>query len=331
MIFKDPWIILLIPFVLGSVMLIRRRQRPASFRFSSTRILSPFKTTWKIRFQKTPEVLRLMTLVLFLLALAGPRSILDETVHQTEGIDIVLALDASGSMAAEDFKMEGQRYNRLEIVKRVVEEFIQARRHDCIGLVAFGRLAYTVSPLTTDHAWLVTNLKRIELGLIQDGTAVGSGIASSVARLKSTRAKSKIIILLTDGMNNAGRVDPSTAARAAKAFGIKIYTIGAGTKGYVPFPVRDFLGRTIYQNVLIDLDEETLKQIAAMTGGRYFRASDTESLRQIYQEIDSLEKTKIEEYGYREYRELFGYVLLGALILLAGEIILTNTLFLKIP
>jgi len=285
----------------------------------------------EIRFQNITYYLRLLAVALFILGLAGPRTVLEETVHETEGIDIVLTIDSSGSMAAEDFIVRGQRINRLDIVKQVVEEFIKERKNDRLGLVTFARLAYTVSPLTTDHSWLLTNLERVKLGLIQDGTAIGSAIASSVARLKNSDAKSKVIILLTDGVNNAGKMDPVDAARIAEAFHIKIYTIGAGTKGRVPFPSRDLFGRKDYQNVLIELDEKMLSEVAEITGGKYFRATDTESLRSIYNEIDALEKIKIEEQGYREYKELFQYFLLSALVMLCLEVILNHTLFLRIP
>jgi len=331
MIFKDPWIILLIPAVLALVMFVRKKQRQTFFRFSSTDITAGLKATWKMRFQNVPYFLRLLIIILFFVALAGPRSVLEETVHKTEGIDIVLAIDTSGSMAAEDFVLNGKRYNRLDIVKKVVGEFVEARKNDRLGLVAFARLAYTVSPLTTDHAWLKTNLERVRLGLIYDGTAIGSAIVSSVARLKDSMAKSKVVILLTDGVNNSGNMDPIEAAKVAEAFDVKIYTIGAGTGGYVPFPARDLWGRQVYQKRIIEIDEKTLKEIADVTGGQYFRATDTDSLRNIYKEIDKLEKTEIEEYGYREYKELFPYVLMAALFLLAVEIVLNNTLFLRIP
>lgn len=331
MIFKDPWILLLVPPVLGLVILLKKRQKPTTLRFSSTHIVAPLKATWKIRMRPALYLLRLAALVLFFVALAGPRSVLEETLHETEGIDIVLAVDASGSMAAEDFVMDGQRYNRLAIVKKVVQEFVKERTNDRLGLVAFARFAYTVSPLTTDHSWLLTNLERVDLGLIEDGTAVGSAIASSVARLRNSDAKSRVVILLTDGVNNAGKTDPLEAARVAGAFGIKIYTIGAGTKGYVPFPARDLWGRKVYQKVLIELDENMLRQIAATTGGKYFRATDTESLRDIYKEIDALEKTKIEEHGYKEYKELFGWFLAAALAALCSEVVLAGTVFLSIP
>lgn len=331
MVFKDPWILLLVPFVMALIIVLKKRQRAMSFRFSSTVLASSLKATWKIRFRQIPYVLRFCAIILFIIALAGPRSVLEETLRRTEGIDIVLAIDSSGSMAAEDFVVKNKRINRLDIVKNVVEEFVRERKHDRLGLVTFARLAYTVSPLTTDHSWLLTNLERVELGLIQDGTAVGSAIVSSVSRLKNSDAKSKVIILLTDGVNNAGKMSPIEAARVAEAFDIKIYTIGAGTKGRVPFPMRDLWGRKVYRNEVIKLDEKMLQEVADITNGQYFRATDTESLRNIYKEIDALEKIEIEEFGYREYKELFSFFLMTALLFLMLEVILANTLFLKVP
>lgn len=331
MLFKDLWIAFLIPVVLGVVHLLRGRRKEARIRFPSKHLVSFIQESWKVRLRHIPYVLRLTVIALFLAALAGPRSVLEETVYQTDGIDIVLAIDSSGSMAAEDFTVGDRRYNRLDIVKRVVEDFIAQRKNDKIGIVTFAALAYTVCPPTTDYAWLTTNLRRIELGLIKDGTAIGSAIASSVGRLKNSKAKSRIIILLTDGINNAGEIDPVSAARAAQALGIKIYTIGAGTKGSVPFPAMDFFGRKVYQSVVIDLDEDVLKKIAETTGGKYFRAADTQSLQRIYNEIDSLEKTQIDETGYFEYEELFDYALFAALVFLVFEIVLSNTIFLRIP
>jgi len=234
-------------------------------------------------------------------------------------------------MAAEDFTIGGRRYNRLDVVKNVVREFIANRGGDKIGLITFAGLAYTVCPLTTDYAWVTTNLERIRLGMIKDGTAIGSAINSSLTRLKNSEAKSKVMILLTDGVNNAGEIDPLTAARAARALGIKIYTIGAGTKGFAPFPAQDVFGRKVYQQVRIDIDEKLLQGIAQITGGTYFRATDTESLRAVYSAIDALEKTRIEQAGYREYKEWFVEVLLLALGVLMIEIVLGNTLLLRIP
>jgi len=331
MVLKDPWIILLIPLVLGLVIAAKKRQAGAVLRFSSTDIAGSVQATWKVRLRKLPYILRLLSIILFLIALSGPRSVLEETVHESEGIDIVLTIDSSGSMAAEDFVMNNQRLNRLAIVKKVVEEFVSERKNDRIGLVTFAKIAYTVSPLTTDYSWLLANLERVELGLIEDGTAVGSAIASSVARLRDSGAKSKVIVLLTDGVNNSGKMDPLEAARVAKAFGVKIYTIGAGSNGEVPFPARDLWGRVIYQRAVIKLDEDMLREVAKITDGKYYRATDTESLRKVYAEIDALEKVKIEEHGYREYKELFGNFLIAAVMLLTLESTLANTVFLKIP
>lgn len=329
--FKNPWFLLAIPVVLIALGFLRHRVKEASIRFSSSGLVSSLNKTWKIRLVKLPTFMRLMVVVLFIIALAGPRSVLEETRHESEGIDIVLAIDGSGSMAAEDFTLKGRRYNRLEVTKDVVKEFIDQRSSDRIGLVAFAGLAYTVSPLTTDYSWLKANLERVTLNIMEDGTAIGSAISASLSRLDKSKAKSKIIILLTDGVNNRGKVEPLSAAKAAQALGIKIYTIGAGTNGLAPFPIQDLWGRRGYQNVPVEIDEETLKQIAKITGGQYFRATDTESLRQIYREIDKMEKTKIEETGYREYRELFGWFLWPAILLLILAVILENTVLLKLP
>jgi Ca-activated chloride channel family protein len=331
MIFRTPLFLLLIPLAIGLYWWFNKRQQAPSFRFSSVSLASQTGSTWKTRYAFVPTLLRFCSIVLFIIALAGPQSVLEESKVTTEGIDIMLAVDCSGSMAAEDFTINGQRTNRLDVIKNAVSEFVAGRHSDKIGFIAFSAKAYTICPLTTDYNWLNTNLSRVRLGMIQDGTAIGSAIATSVARLKGSDAKSKVLILLTDGISNAGSVDPLSAARVAQTAGIKIYTIGAGTKGYAPYPVKDFFGRTIYQNVKIDIDEDVLKKISGITNGLYFRATDTDSLKKIYKEIDTLEKTKIEEIGYREYKELFVYVLWLALIFLFVEMILVNTVFLKLP
>lgn len=331
MTFKDPWVFILIPFVSALLFLVLKRQRDPSFRFPSSDLLKGAGGSWKIRLRGISLILRIGTIIFLFIALAGPHSVLEETIHRTEGIDMVLAIDASGSMAAQDFKIDDKRYNRLFVVKNIVKEFIAQRTSDNIGLVAFAGLAYTACPLTTDYNWLIANLERIELGLIKDGTAIGSGISSSISRLKDSKAKSKVVILLTDGVNNAGKTDPVMAARAAEALGIKIYTVGAGTEGMAPFPGKDMLGRDRYKMIQVDIDEEVLKEIAHITGGQYFRANDTETLRKIYKEIDTLEKVEIENIGFKEYKQLFGYFVIGAIFFLMMEIILSNTVFLKVP
>ncbi len=329
--FKTPYLLLILPLVLAALWYLHRRSKGASIGFSSSRILETVDATWKVRFVFVPFILRFVAIALICVALAGPRKVLEESRSTTEGIDIVLSLDCSGSMAAEDFKINGQRQNRFEIIKKVVGEFILQRKDDRLGLIGFAGRAYTVCPLTTDRGWLSANLERMRLGMIEDGTAIGSGIASALSRFKDSKAKSKVIVLLTDGVNNTGTIDPVTAGKTAAAMGVKIYTIGAGVKGSAPFPVQDLFGNKFYQNVQVEIDEDMLKKVADATGGRYFRATDTESLREIYKVIDQLEKTKIEQNGYKQYQELFGIFVIAALVLLGIETILINTVFLKIP
>jgi len=331
-VFKTPLVLIAAVLVPLAVEWFLRRSKGPTLRFSSLTLLPRERLKQgRAKWAGSVRYLRLAALMVLCVSLAGPRLVSEYTEYKTEGIDIVLALDISGSMAAEDFTLDGKRVNRLDVVKRVVGQFIGERVADRIGLVAFSKQAYTVSPLTTDHDWLRQNLERLRLGLIEDGTAIGSGVSSALLRLRDSQAKSKVIILLTDGMNNSGEVDPLSAAEAAKGLKVRMYTIGAGSRGLVPFPVQDMWGRTVYQRVAIDLDEDLLKKMAELTGGRYFRATDTESLVQVYQEIDRLEKVAIEQYGYKEYRELFVYCVWLALCLIALEIILGNTVFLKLP
>jgi Ca-activated chloride channel family protein len=328
--FQDPWALLIVPIVPLVLWYVKRR-RSAAVRYSSARFLEDLGTSFKVVVRRHLVFLRGGVLLLMLLAMARPQSFVAESRIETEGIDIVLAVDASTSMLAADFKLGGRRRNRLEVVKDVVEDFIQGRQHDRIGMVAFAGRAYTVCPLTLDYDWLSQNVDRVTIGMIEDGTAVGSGISSSLNRLKSTEAKGKVIILLTDGRSNAGTISPLVAAEAATALGIKIYTIGAGTKGLAPYPMRDVFGNIVYRPIKIDLDEDTLRKIAAETDGKYYRATDTESLREIYREIDRLEKTPIEERGYIEYEELFHLFLIPALALLLLEVVLANGMVRKIP
>jgi Ca-activated chloride channel family protein len=331
MTFRNPIFFLLILIIAAFVYYRRKNSIDGTIRFSYGRFLNNLKPTLKVRLSANIALLRAITLFCFVLALARPQVPLEESKIQTEGIDIVLALDTSTSMLAEDFTLSGRRVNRLDAVKDVIKEFIGNRHNDRIGLVAFAARAYTVSPLTLDYGWLLQNLERTRIGMIEDGTAIGQGLAAALNRLKDTEAKSKVVILLTDGRNNAGKISPSLAAETAKSLGIKVYTIGAGTKGMAPYPVKDFFGNTVYQPIKIDIDEDTLTDIASQTQGRYFRATDTKSLRQIYQEIDRMEKTPIEEKGYMEYKELFPQFLTMGLLILALEVILSNTWLRRIP
>lgn len=329
--FQTPAYLFVIPLIVAGIVLLHRRQRDPSLRFSSLKLVERLGNSWRTRLSVVPFILRLLAVVLFLVALAGPRKILEETYARSEGVDIVLAIDISGSMAAEDFEWQGHRQNRLAVVKKVVADFIDRRPNDRLGIIAFAARAYTVSPMTTDHTWLKANLARLELGLIEDGTAIGSAVMSGLSRLQKSQAKSRVIILLTDGMNNAGKIDPRAAARVAKTSGVKIYTIGAGSRGVVPFPVMDPWGRKFYQRVQVDIDEGLLREMATTTGGQYYRATDTESLKQIYREIDRLEKVEIEQLHYRQYQELFSSWLWLGLLVLVVELILRETVFLKLP
>ena len=331
-IFKDPWAmayILLLPLLILFVRISKRRE--PTFIFSSESLVDTIKPTFRQKLMKFPVFLRAISIALILVALARPETVLEGTKTVSEGVDIVLAIDTSTSMLAEDFKLGTTRINRFDVVREVVKEFIKKRKDDRVGMVAFAGRAYTVCPLTTDYAWLNENLDRVRVGMIEDATAIGSALASSLNRLRTSKTKSRIIILLTDGVNNAGTISPLVAAEAAKALTVKIYAIGVGTKGLVPYPFKDVYGRTVYQNIPIEIDEESLKKITEATGGKYFRATDTETLRKIYDDINRLEKSNIEHFGYTEYTELFYYFLIPALLILALEILLSNTLLLRVP
>jgi Ca-activated chloride channel family protein len=247
------------------------------------------------------------------------------------GVDIMLVLDVSGSMTAEDYVIGNQRANRIDTVKRVTQQFIEARPNDRIGIIAFAGRPYLVSPLTLDHDWLISNLDRVQIGMVEDSTAIGSALASAANRLKDRDSKTKIIVLLTDGANNAGKVLPLTAAEAAHALGIKIYTIGAGSDGPVPVPLKDPFGRTVYQNMVFDFDEKLLDQVAKLADGKYFRAADTASMGNTFHEIDRLEKTKIQVDKSADYRDLFPFCILLGTFLLLSEALLSQTLWRRLP
>ena len=262
-----------------------------------------------------------------IIAFARPQSGQKESKVQTEGVDIILAMDISSSMLAEDFKPK----NRLEAAKVVAGDFIKGRMNDRIGLVVFAAQSFTQCPLTLDYGIVLRFLQEVETGMIDDGTAIGMAIGNCVNRLKDSKAKSKVVILLTDGRNNRGELDPITAAKVAKAFHIRIYTIGAGKRGEALYPYNDPIFGKRYQRVPVQIDEELLTQVADITGGQYFRATDKTSLEQIYAEIGEMEKTKIELKEYTRYSELFLPYILAALFILLLEIVLSNTIFRKLP
>jgi Ca-activated chloride channel family protein len=331
MIFQSPLYLLLLFLLPLFWWLVRRKKNTASIRFSAAELIRQPKPGLKVVLLENLMILRMVAIALVIIALARPQK---PVVHQRiykQGIDIVLALDTSTSMNALDFEIKGKRYNRLYVVKQVVEQFIDQRLNDRIGMIAFAGEAYIVCPLSLDHEWLLTNLERVKIGMVEDGTAIGSSIMSALGRLKTSDAKSKIIILLTDGRNNSGKISPQTAAEAAKALGVKIYTIGAGSIGEVPYPATDVFGRETVQYIEIDIDESTLTQIAKTTGGQYFRATDTASLKTIYEQIDKLETTPFKQPMYTQYDELFRAFLFWAIIIFILEQVLSNTILLKIP
>ncbi len=303
----------------------------ASVIYSSTSLLQTLGRPRKSRIGALLATLTLLGLASLIIALARPQWGTSRTETEASGIDIILAIDVSRSMLAEDFTIGLKRSNRLEAVKQVTEKFINGRPNDRIGIVAFAGRPYLVSPPTLDHGWLIQNLERIRIGLVEDGTAIGSAIASSANRFRNKNAKSKLIVLLTDGDNNAGRVSPLTAAEAAGALGIKIYTIGAGTNGTVPFPLRDNFGNVFYRNVIMKFEESALQEIAKISKGEYFRATDTQSLQGVFDKIDKLEKTTITSKQYRNYRDLFPWFLVAGFLLITVPLLLEQTLWRKTP
>jgi Ca-activated chloride channel family protein len=291
--------------------------------FEAARKTGMSRGEWVLRI---PSLLRFVTLAAIVVALARPQTGVTSESVLTEGIDIVMAMDVSSSMLAEDLEP-----NRLEAAKQVAAEFAQGRRNDRVGLVAFAGQAYTQAPLTLDHGVITGLLAELDVGMIEDGTAVGMGLATAVKRLQTSDAESKVVVLLTDGRNNRGEIGPSTAAQMAQALGIRVYTIGAGTRGTARVPVDDpFQGRR-YVNMRVDLDEPTLRDVAEVTGGRYFRATDRESLEAVYEEIDALETTEIQVENFTRYGERFPPVLGAGLLLLLLEIGLGQTVFRRLP
>ena len=344
MFFEDFWILMFLP-VIAVLLLIRNKvQKRSGFLFSSDTIIKELKGTTGAFFAKNLYYLKMISLLLIVFAMARPLYV-GETRIKKEGIAMMIALDCSSTMLAGDLSLglddmvflsekmgESKDLNRLRASLLVAEDFVEKRGDDMIGVVAFASSAFLVCPLTFDHEWLLNSMKRITVGIIRDGTAVGSGILSSLNSLKDIKAKSRVIILLTDGVNNYGQISPLTAAKAARALGIRIYTIGISSRDpFITLPVKDSLGRKKNKRVIVALDEEELKKIADTTGGEYFRAVDMKSLRESYDKIDSLERTELSEKGYDRYQDIFQVFLFGALISLLLEMVLSNTIFRQIP
>jgi Ca-activated chloride channel homolog len=330
--FANPWLLLLLALVPPLVWWRQRHRWAASLRFASVAPLMQFPPSPWLRLRQGLVVLRSLALACLVVAFARPQKPIAEEKAVAEGIDIVLCLDVSGSMMAEDFEKDGHRVSRVDTVKEVVHDFILKRTHDRVAMIAFAGRPYTVCPLTLDHDWLLEGLDRVRIGLIEDGTAIGSALGSAMNRLRDIQAKSRVIVLLTDGGNNAGRLSPDKAADAARALGIKVYTIGVGSGGLAPMPIIDRLGRKLgYQTIQADLDEDLLKRIADKTHGQFFRAAETKQLQQIYDTIDKLEKRKIEAPSYRQMQELFPWFAWPGLALLLVEVGLAQTRLRKLP
>ncbi|MDR0681989.1 MAG: VWA domain-containing protein [Dysgonamonadaceae bacterium] len=327
MVFANPLYFLLLLLLIPMIgwYIWKHRQTQASLRLPSSEGFQKAPNTYKIYIRHLPFVLRMTALVFLIIALARPQSTNSWNQTTTEGIDIALTLDISTSMLAEDLKP-----NRLEAAKEVAAAFINGRSTDNIGLVVFSGESFTQCPLTTDHANLLNLLKDVQCGMIEDGTAIGHGLATAVSRLKNSQAKSKVIILLTDGTNNSGEIAPVTAAEIAKAYSIRVYTIGVGTKGEAPYPVQTNRG-IHYQNIPVDIDEPTLTRIAQITGGLYFRATNNKALKEIYLEIDQLEKTKMSVQEYRKKQEEYLLFALAGFIFFLLEILTRYAVLKNIP
>jgi Ca-activated chloride channel family protein len=322
------WLLAALPLVL----LWRGRRGPvAAIEYSDVGLARAVARAGRSRIAGWLWMLPILAAALMIVGLARPQRGHSRTEVTANGIDIVLALDVSGSMQALDFEIDHQRVNRIEVVKSVVAKFIDERTNDRIGLIAFAGAPYLVSPLTLDHDWLQQNLERVTTGAADDGTAIGMAIAAGVNRLRATNAKSKVVILLTDGMNNTGKLSPLAAAEAAKALGMKVYTIAVGVRGRAPLPVKDEAGNTRIIMAKVDVDEKTLQTIADETGGTFYRATDTESLRKIYDQINRLEKTAQTVQKFERYDELYSWALIPCIAILAFSVLLQNTRYRRLP
>lgn len=332
MIFSNPWVLLLIPVIPLIALLKGKSGRQAAFLYSSVSILKGITNLSRSRSGAFMNFLRWLAILMFIIGLARPQIPEGQTQKSSSGVDIMITLDLSTSMLAEDFVLNGERVNRLAIAKDVLKRFIKRRPNDRLGLVVFAKNAYLAVPLTLNHDFLLQNLSRLELGMIEDGTAIGDGLTTSINRLKDLEAKSRIVIMITDGEETVNDIPPLTAAEIAKTYDIKVYTIGAGTRGNAPYPQQAGPFGTIrYVQKPVTIDEDTLKSIASLTSGKYYRANNAEKFFEIYDEIDSLEKSETEVKIYSRYQELFIYFVACGLVFLAMEILLANTLLRTIP
>ena len=332
MVFAHPYLLLLLLLLPLLAWLKGRRGAPPAFVYSSVQLVRGMQNIHRSRFGGFLGSLRWLALALGIVALAQPRLAKSTTEVKASGVDIVVALDLSGSMISEDFEVRGERVNRFNMARSVLKGFIDKRPNDRIGLVLFASQAFIATPLTLDHDFLQANLDRLEIGAInENATAIGDGLGTAVNRLRDLKAKSKIVILATDGQNNSGKLDPLLAAEAAASLKVKVYTVGIGMRGQAPMPARDMFGRKVYQMMPVDIDEDTLQKIADKTGGKYYRADNAEKFKQIYDEIDKLEKTEASVKKYTQFTELFPWFVAAGLAILLLEFVLAQTAFRRLP
>jgi Ca-activated chloride channel family protein len=332
MTFGYPYFLLLLLLLPLLAWLKGRRGEPPAFIYSSVQLMRSILNLSRTRSGGFLSTLRWLALALMIIALSQPRLTKSETKVTASGVDIVVALDLSGSMISEDFEVPGGRVNRFNMAREVLKGFIDKRPNDRIGLVVFATQAYISTPLTLDHDFLLKNIERLQIGVIDENrTAIGSGLSTAVNRLREVKSKSKITILMTDGQNNSGKINPLTAAEAAQALHVKVYTIGVGKRGMAPMPVY-YGGRRMGEQMQpVDIDEDTLKKIADMTGGKYYRADNTERFQAIYSEIDKLEKTEKDVKKYSHHRELFAWLISPGLGLVLLEMLLRHTVMRRLP
>jgi Ca-activated chloride channel family protein len=329
MMFRDPWWLCLLAAIPVIFWQYTRSNAGGTIKFSDIHTLKRIRPSLSLQYRHILMVLRCIAVALLAIALARPQKGKEDTRIVTEGVDIVLTVDTSGSMIAEDLE---RGKNRLDVVKKVIQEFIRKRKHDRIGLVVYGEDAYTQCPMTLDYGILMQFLDKCKIGMAGENlTAIGDALATSLLRLKDSKAQSRMIILLTDGVNNAGKIPPETAAEMARSLGIKVYTVGVGTEGMAPVPGRDFFGNRILQPVRVEIDTNLLANISNVSSGKFFRATDKSSLSKIYSDIDKMEKTKSETFSYMEWKELFTKFAVAGGVLLLLEVILAHTRFRKLP
>ncbi len=336
--FARPWLLLLL-LALPVIAYLRGQRGPtAALIFSSTTVLRAIGKASAARAGKFLRALLFLSLASFVVALARPQLGKSLTQVEASGIDIMIVFDVSGSMLTKDFRIGGESATRLDAIREVTRKFIEARPNDRIGLIAFGGRPYVVSPMTLDHDWLLQNLERVRIGLVEDGTAIGSAIAAAANRLNDKHSKSRAIVLLTDGENNAGKIPPNTAAEAVKALHLRLYAIGAGINGVAPAPVfsrsgpvTDMMGNILYENQRVQFNETGLREVAKIADGKFFRATDTKSLEQVYADIDKMEKSTVTVQKYQQYRDLFPACIMAGCGLLVAQILLGQTAWKKLP